>query len=184
MPSRPVSKPHLLQYHQPILHTEKKALYPISELEAKHPFMADQRMLEIGVHLEFSVMTWAETVGPDAHVTGLDFSSVDTARAQNKLHAEGYTNTDILVVDAVKDATAYSGYLRLIPAHSQPGEPKRLLRPGGRNIAGNVLQWALVLAPGAENTNWQLAKAYKVDGRGFWSSWIRGCTRMSGWMHF
>lgn len=59
-------------------------------------------MLEIGVYLGFSLITWADAVGADGHVTGLEFSPEYADRALQKAHGEGYTNTDIVVGDAVK----------------------------------------------------------------------------------
>ena len=62
---------------------------------------ADMRqVLEIGTYIGFSTMGWAEAVGPNGHVTGLEFSPEYAQIARESFTKYGVTNTEIIVGDA------------------------------------------------------------------------------------
>ena len=58
------------------------------------------QVLEIGTFIGFSTMGWAEAVGPNGHVTGLEFSPEYAQIARESFAKYGVTNTEIIVGDA------------------------------------------------------------------------------------
>jgi len=136
-------------------------------------------------------MTWAEAVGPDGHVTALEFSQAyaDTAAAALKEH--NVPNVSILVGDAREsiktlfstlsepfdlvfidaDKTSYPTYLSLILELSPKGEGKRLLRKGGVVVADNILRRGLIADSSAANPWSPLAEGGRekqADGGRMW----------------
>jgi predicted O-methyltransferase YrrM len=57
-------------------------------------------VLEIGVFIGFSTMGWAEAVGPDGHVTGLEFSPEYAKIAEEGFEKSSIKNIEIIVGDA------------------------------------------------------------------------------------
>lgn len=120
-------------------------------------------------------MVWAEAVGPDGHVVGLELSEEYADIARKGFAANNIANVDIklgdavaslealepaepfdvIFVDANKDA--YPKYLEIILAKSRPASAnKRLLKPGGLVVADNVLRRAIVADATSANPHWRL----------------------------
>jgi predicted O-methyltransferase YrrM len=109
-------------------------------------------------------MTWSSAVGPDGHVTALEFEPAyaklaeeawaannirnchvivgDAAQSMQKLAEELTESYDLIFIDA--DKSSYPKYLDLILSHSETGASKRLLKSGGIIIADNILRRGLV----------------------------------------
>ncbi|KAK5987228.1 putative caffeoyl-CoA O-methyltransferase 1-like protein [Cladobotryum mycophilum] len=115
-------------------------------------------VLEVGVYLGYSCMVWSHAVGPDGHVTGLEFVPEFAKLSEEAFAKHGINNVEILVGPAAEtlpklqpsepydlvfmdaDKPNYSTYLTLMLETSKPGSPNRLLRPGALIIADNVLR--------------------------------------------
>jgi len=116
-------------------------------------------VLEIGTFIGFSTMGWVEAVGPDGHVTALEFDAGYAAIAEDTLAKNGIKNVDVVIGDAREsikklaegleepydlifvdaDKTSYVTYLELVLEFSKAGSGTRLLRKGGVILADNVL---------------------------------------------
>jgi hypothetical protein len=59
-------------------------------------------VLEIGTFIGFSTMGWSSAVGPDGHVTALEFSPEYAAIAEEAFTKNGIKNVDIVVGDATE----------------------------------------------------------------------------------
>jgi ubiquinone/menaquinone biosynthesis C-methylase UbiE len=59
-------------------------------------------VLEIGTFIGFSTMGWSSAVGPDGHVTALEFSPEYAAIAKEAFAKNGIKNVDIVVGDATE----------------------------------------------------------------------------------
>jgi predicted O-methyltransferase YrrM len=57
-------------------------------------------VLEIGTYIGFSTMGWAEAVGPQGHVTGLEFSPEYAEIAKESFTKHGIKNAEVIVGDA------------------------------------------------------------------------------------
>lgn len=57
-------------------------------------------VLEIGTFIGFSTMGWAEAVGPEGHVTGLEFSAEYAEIARESFAKNGVKNIEVVVGDA------------------------------------------------------------------------------------
>jgi predicted O-methyltransferase YrrM len=119
-------------------------------------------VLEVGVYLGFSSMTWSHAVGSSGFVTGLEFSQEFASRAEAAFKANSLTNISIIVGDGLQklpsldpeeaydvifiDAqkSGYPAYLQTVLEKSQPGSSRRLLRKGGLIIGDNALRRGLV----------------------------------------
>lgn len=119
-------------------------------------------VLEIGVYLGFSSMTWSHAVGPSGIVTGLEFSPDYAAKSETAFRKNSISNItlhigdglqtlpsldpeepyDVVFIDAQK--SGYPAYLQIILDKSQPGSAKRLVRKGGLIIGDNALRRGLV----------------------------------------
>lgn len=104
-------------------------------------------------------MAWSSAVGPDGHVTTLEYSPEyaklaeeawakndinnceiiigDAADSLQKLAAGSHEAYDLIFIDA--DKISYPKYLQLILENSK-GEGKRLLKNGGIIVADNILR--------------------------------------------
>lgn len=109
-------------------------------------------------------MGWSSAVGPDGHVTALEFEPAYARLAEEAWAANGIQNCHIIVGDAGHsmqqlseellepydlifidaDKTSYPKYLDLILSRSKPGSERRLLKSGGIIIADNILRRGLV----------------------------------------
>ncbi|KAM4061169.1 o-methyltransferase [Hirsutella rhossiliensis] len=164
----------LLQYHQWVLDTQPRCAMTISLLEARlltwlARTVGVKRVLEVGVFVGFSLGVWANAVGPEGAVTGLEQSAEYAALAREQLLKHGYDNCRILEGDALQvlptlqpdepfdmvfiDAqkSGYPDYLAAILDRSQPGARRRLLRPGGLIVGDNALRSALVVDQSDDN---------------------------------
>ncbi|KAJ4022301.1 hypothetical protein NW752_000496 [Fusarium irregulare] len=121
-----------------------------------------KRVLEIGVYIGFSALVWADAVGPDGLVTGLEFETEYADLSKKAFEANGVKNAEIIVGPASEslpklnpsepydlvfidaDKTGYPGYLRQLLELSKPGNSTRLLRPGALIVSDNVLRRGLV----------------------------------------
>lgn len=57
-------------------------------------------VLEIGTYIGFSTLAWASAVGPEGHVTALEFSPEYAAIAEETFAKNGISNTEVIVGDA------------------------------------------------------------------------------------
>ena len=57
-------------------------------------------VLEIGTFIGFSTMGWSEAVGPDGHVTALEFSPEYAKIAEESFERNGIKNVEVIVGDA------------------------------------------------------------------------------------
>ncbi|CAG7560137.1 unnamed protein product [Fusarium equiseti] len=121
-----------------------------------------KRVLEIGVYIGFSALVWADAVGPDGLVTGLEFEPEYADLSKKAFEANGVKNAEIIIGPASEslsklnpsepydlvfidaDKTGYPEYLRQLLELSKPGKPDRLLRPGALIVSDNVLRRGLV----------------------------------------
>ncbi|KAM3088210.1 hypothetical protein ACMFMG_002265 [Clarireedia jacksonii] len=135
---------HIVDYHAEG-GKHKMANYMISNMQAQFQiFMAKvmgaKRVLEIGTFIGYSTMGWASAVGPDGHVTGLEFSPEYAQLAQEAFAKNNINNVEIFVGDAQEsiktlihtlrqpfdlifidaDKTSYPAYLSLILSLSPP----------------------------------------------------------------
>ncbi|KAI9649238.1 hypothetical protein NHQ30_001806 [Ciborinia camelliae] len=125
---------------------------------------------------------WSEAVGPEGHVTGLEFSPEYAETAREAFTKNNLNNIEILTGDAREsiksliatlqepydlifidaDKTSYPTYLDLILSLSPPSSTKsRLLRPGGLILADNILRRALVADSSVSNP-WALKNGEKT----------------------
>jgi len=109
-------------------------------------------------------MAWSEAVGPDGHVTALEFEPAYAKLAEEAWAKNGIKNTEVIVGDAAEslkklateltepydlifidaDKVSYPNYLELILSKSKPGSEKRILGKGGIIIADNILRRGLI----------------------------------------
>jgi predicted O-methyltransferase YrrM len=110
-------------------------------------------------------MAWSSAVGPDGHVTALEFEPAYAKLAEEAWAANGIKNTEVIVGDAGKsmeklatsitepydlifidaDKESYPKYLRLILENSKPdGKGVRMLKKGGIIVADNILRRGLI----------------------------------------
>lgn len=54
-------------------------------------------VLEIGVYIGFSALVWADAVGPDGLVTGLEFEPEYADLSKKAFEANGVKNAEIIV---------------------------------------------------------------------------------------
>ncbi|KAG6122358.1 hypothetical protein E4U13_002515 [Claviceps humidiphila] len=188
--------PALIEYHEWVQKTQPCAFFTISLLESRMllwlaRLVGAKRVLEIGAFVGFSVAAWAEAVGGDGRVTGLEQSPEYARFAREQLARYGWKNAEILVGDALEtmsrlelqdpydiifiDAkkSEYPGYLNSILEKSQPGQKNRMLRPGGLIVGDNVLREGLVADASEKNpatetvpketVNWDSASIARLD---------------------
>ncbi|KAG5984677.1 hypothetical protein E4U55_003758 [Claviceps digitariae] len=164
----------LIQYHEWVNSSQPDAYFAIPLLEARvllwlARLVNAKRVLEIGSFVGFSLAAWAEAVGQDGSVTGLEQSAEYTQLAREKLQTYGFNNVEILVGDALESIShlqpqhpydivfidakksEYSAYVQAMLEKSQPGQPNRLLRPGALIIGDNVLRAGLVADSSEKN---------------------------------
>ncbi|EFY88120.1 putative O-methyltransferase [Metarhizium acridum CQMa 102] len=164
----------LVKYHEWVMRSQENSYFTISLLEARMlSWMARmvnaKRVLEIGTFVGFSVATWANAVGKDGSVTGLEKTPEFAQMARDQLSRFGWNNAqvvtgdalhtlagleppepyDIIFIDAQK--SGYPAYLKIILDRSQPGQANRLLRPGGLIIGDNALRCGLVADESDDN---------------------------------
>ncbi|KAF3384076.1 putative caffeoyl-CoA O-methyltransferase 2 [Talaromyces pinophilus] len=167
--STPLPK-HLVEHHAWGVRNSVRPDYMISPLQAGFQLwfakaMGVKRILEIGTYIGFSTMGWAEAVGPQGYVTGLEVSAEYAKVAQESFAKYGITNVELIIGDAQRsiknlaivgtepydlifidaDKESYPAYLSLILKYSQSNSNSpRLLRPGGIILADNTLRRGLV----------------------------------------
>ncbi|KAK7432862.1 hypothetical protein QQZ08_000725 [Neonectria magnoliae] len=182
----------LTEYHTWVLQTQEQAHFTISTLEARFlTWIAHLVVLEIGAFVGFSVAVWADAVGPNGCVTGLERYPDYVKLARDQLKSRGWDNAqilegdaseilnnhappqpyDIIFIDAQK--SQYPEYLQSILENSKPGNATRLLRPGGLIIGDNALRSALVVDQSEanpatktvpqESVNWNWSDLDRLD---------------------
>jgi len=145
-----------------------------------------KRILEIGCFIGFSAMGWSHAVGPEGHVTTLEFDPGYAKIAEEALAKNGIKNVEVIVGDAREtikslgstikepydlifidaDKTSYPTYLSLILSLSQKGSSAtRLLRPGGLIVADNILRRGLI-ADSSDANPW--SSSLKQQGERPW----------------
>ncbi|PNH61244.1 hypothetical protein VD0002_g6533 [Verticillium dahliae] len=172
--STPLPK-HITDYHAHIIATQPETSnYMISDFQAQnHIWLAKligaKRVLEVGVYVGYSALVWSHAVGPEGHVTGLEFNQAYADQAVAAFAANGVTNVDLGVGDALSTLPAlrpsepydlifidaqksgYPDYLDAILAGSPASGGARLLRPGGLIVADNVLRRGIIADDSDEN---------------------------------
>lgn len=58
-------------------------------------------VLEIGAYVGLSMLTWSHAVGPQGHVTGLEFQPSFAEMAQEAFAINNIQNTELIVGDAL-----------------------------------------------------------------------------------
>lgn len=183
---------HLHEYHDHILNNEEKSNLTISKYQSRAMMWLAKtagvkRVLEIGVYIGYSSLMWADVVGPEGKVTGLEFNPAYAEKAKAAYAKYGAKNIEVLVGDALEqlpqlspdepydlifiDAqkSGYPAYLRTILERSLPGSGnKRLLRVGGLIVADNVLRRGLVAVNNEANPAYE-GEAKRVQASGYWS---------------
>jgi hypothetical protein len=86
----------------PCLHILSFDLWPAGSKDyiIPEPSLKHLTVLEIGTYIGFSTMGWSSAVGPDGHVTALEFSPEYAAIAEESFAKNGIKNIDIVVGDA------------------------------------------------------------------------------------
>ncbi|KPM39291.1 hypothetical protein AK830_g7270 [Neonectria ditissima] len=186
----------LTDYHAWVLETQERSWFTVSMLEARFltwiaHLVGASRVLEVGTFVGFSVAVWADAVGPNGFVTGLERSPEYAKLARDQLKSRGWHNAqilegdacellnshappqayDIIFIDAQK--SQYPEYLRSIVDNSKPGSTSRLLRPGGLIIGDNALRSGLVANQSKANpatktvpqqaVNWKWSDVDRLD---------------------
>ncbi|SPN97307.1 related to caffeoyl-coa o-methyltransferase [Cephalotrichum gorgonifer] len=171
--STPLPK-YITDFHASVSKNHKSSFYLTSNFQSQYHvtlarLIGAKRVLEIGVFVGYSAMVWSHAIGPDGHVTGLEFSPEFAKEAEDAFAANGVKNVEVVVgaasetlptlkpsepydlifIDADKEG--YPGYLAQILAQSAPGSASRLLRPGGVIIADNVLRRGIVADDSTDN---------------------------------
>ncbi|RFU25961.1 hypothetical protein B7463_g10370, partial [Scytalidium lignicola] len=142
-----------------------------------------KRILEIGCFIGFSASSWSYAVGPDGHVTSLEYEPEYAKLAQENWANAGIKNCEVIVgaakdtleklvadlkepydlifIDA--DKVSYPIYLNQILSHSSPSQSTpRLLRQGGVIMADNILRRGLVADASDANPWTQKMKSHKM----------------------
>jgi predicted O-methyltransferase YrrM len=158
---------YISDYHADISANREDSYYMSSVFQSQYnTFLAKstgtKRVLEIGVYVGFSALVWADAVGPNGLVTGLEFEP-EYAELSKKAFKENNINNieiiggpaseslpklnpsepyDLVFIDA--DKTGYPGYLKQLLELSKPGSSNRVLRPGALIVSDNVLRRGLV----------------------------------------
>ncbi|EKJ77195.1 hypothetical protein FPSE_02645 [Fusarium pseudograminearum CS3096] len=163
---------YLTDYHADISANRSDSNYMSSLFQSQyHTFLAKstgaKRVLEIGVYVGFSALVWADAVGPDGLVTGLEFEPEYAELSKKVFKANNVKNIDIVVGPAAEtipklnpsepydlvfmdaDKTGYPGYLKQLLELSKPGSTNRLLRPGALIVSDNVLRRGMVVVDNA-----------------------------------
>jgi len=144
-----------------------------------------KRILEIGCFIGFSGLAWANAVGPEGHVTTLEFNPDYAKVAEETFAKNAVKNIDVIVGDAKEslkklatsgpepydlvfvdaDKGSYPTYLSLLLQLSPPGSTTRLVRSGGVIIADNILRRGLV-ADASDSNPW--SSRLKQEGEKSW----------------
>lgn len=178
----------LTDYHADVCANNTNSNLMISTYQAKSlvwlaRLIEAKRVLEIGVYLGFSSMTWSHAVGPSGTVTGLEFNPEFAKRAEAAFASNSLNNItlkvgdalaalpslevgepyDIVFVDAQK--SGYVAYLQTILDRSPAGSPagQRLLRKGGLLIGDNALRRGLVAEDAADKNPHRPAEPGNAD---------------------
>ncbi|KAL4725370.1 hypothetical protein ACLX1H_007517 [Fusarium chlamydosporum] len=164
--STPLPK-YISDYHADISANREDSYYMSSVFQSQYnTFLVKstgtKRVLEIGVYVGFSALVWADAIGPDGLVTGLEFEPEYAELSKKAFEVNGVKNVEIMVGPASEslpkltpsepydlvfidaDKTGYPGYLKQLLELSKPGDSKRLLRPGALIVSDNVLRRGLV----------------------------------------
>ncbi|KAG8418535.1 hypothetical protein J3459_012370 [Metarhizium acridum] len=96
----------LVKYHEWVMRSQENSYFTISLLEARMlSWMARmvnaKRVLEIGTFVGFSVATWANAVGKDGSVTGLEKTPEFAQMARDQLSRFGWNNAQVVTGDAL-----------------------------------------------------------------------------------
>jgi arsenite methyltransferase len=100
-----------------------------------------ERVLDIGCGAATDVLMAAQMVGPEGHVTGLDFTPEMVAKASASVEAANVENVEIVEGEAEKlpfpdeafDVVISNGVIDMVPDKDLVfGQIFRVLRPGGR----------------------------------------------------
>jgi predicted O-methyltransferase YrrM len=68
-------------------------------------------VLEIGSYVGFSMLVWSHAVGPQGHVTGLEFEPSFAQIAEEAFAANGVQNTELVGGDALETYAPISSFL-------------------------------------------------------------------------
>jgi predicted O-methyltransferase YrrM len=167
---------HISAHHAWGTDNHELANYMISPLQAQFQLwmakaIGAKRILEIGTFIGFSAKAWSHAVGPEGHVTSLEFNPEFAKIAEETWDKNGIANTEVIVGDAREslksiastlktpydlifidaDKGSYPTYLSLFLSLSPPGSSTRLLKLGGVIMVDNILRRALVADPSDAN---------------------------------
>lgn len=172
---------HITDHHAWGVESQERAGYMISPLQAQFQVwfakaLGAKRILEIGTFIGFSTLGWIDAVGPNGHVTALEFSPEYAKIAEETFAKNGIKNAEVIVGDAREsiknlittlrepydlifidaDKTSYPTYLSLILSFSPPSTsltslPIRLLKKDGIILADNILRRGLIADSSSTN---------------------------------
>lgn len=98
---------YITDYHAWVIKNHPRFNYMISNFQGQcHTFLARligaERVLEIGVYVGYSSLVWAHAVGPQGHVTGLEFSEEYAQMAKDVFQKNGVNNVEVIQGDALQ----------------------------------------------------------------------------------
>lgn len=97
---------YITDYHAWVMKNHPRFNYMISNFQGQcHVFLAHlvgaERVLEIGVYVGYSSLVWSHAVGPQGHVTGLEFSEEYAQLARDVFERNGIKNVEVIQGDAL-----------------------------------------------------------------------------------
>ena len=98
---------YITDYHAWVIKNHPRFNYMISNFQGQcHTFLGRligaERVLEIGVYVGYSSLVWAHAVGPQGHVTGLEFSEEYAQMAKDVFQKNGVNNVEVIQGDALQ----------------------------------------------------------------------------------
>jgi predicted O-methyltransferase YrrM len=104
--SSPLPK-FITDYHAWVIKNQPRFNYMISNFQGQcHVFLAHLvgagRVLEIGVYVGYSSLVWSHAVGPQGHVTGLEFSEEYAQMARDVFKRNDVKNVEVIQGDALQ----------------------------------------------------------------------------------
>lgn len=98
---------YITDYHEWVLNNHERFNYMISNFQGQcHLFLARligaERILEVGVYIGYSSLVWSHAVGPQGHVTGLEFSPEYAQMARDVFEKNDIKNIEVIEGDALK----------------------------------------------------------------------------------
>jgi predicted O-methyltransferase YrrM len=106
---------YITDYHADISSNRDDSNYMSSVFQSQYnTFLVKstgaKRVLEIGVYVGFSALVWADAVGPDGLVTGLEYESEYAELSKKVFEANSVKNVEIIVGSASESYVASKTY--------------------------------------------------------------------------